>query len=122
MILIIAITHLFILLLQVLRVSEMDLVSTIIRTEITLFDETVEDQKASDKRPDDEESNDGIDNSGSEPRIIHGSPLPPCSLSKLELDHSNDLAFKNARIKLSSALSSLLNVPRVTLLASDAVS
>lgn len=103
----------------------MDLVSTIIRTEITLFDETVEDQQASDKRPaaDDEGSDDGIDNNpGSDPRIIHGSPLPPCLLSKLELDHSNDLAFKNARIKLSSALSSLLNVPRVTLLASDAVS
>ena len=101
----------------------MDLVSTMIRTDISIFDDAVELQNAADTPgPQDNEESDETDASESDPRIIHGSPLPLCTLAQLELDHSNDAAFRNARRKLSSALAALLNVPRVTLNAADTVS
>lgn len=97
----------------------MDLVSTMIRTDISIFDDATELQNAADTTPQDNEESDETE--ALSPRIIHGSPLAPCTLSKLELDHSDDAAFRNARRKLSSALAALLNIARVTLKASDTV-
>ena len=109
----------------------MDVVSTMIRTEIDIYDEALEHQqeKAADNvaetidgsNPIDESEIDSEENSGS-PRVIHGSLRPLCSLSQLEIEHSDDLAFRNVRIKLAAALAKQLNVSRVALQASDTVS
>ena len=102
----------------------MDLVSTMIRTDITIFDDAVELQSAADidTHLDNEEPDETEASRMLSPRIIHKSLLPACTLSKLEFDHLNDAAFRNARRKLSSALAALLNVARVSLNGSDTVS
>ena len=107
----------------------MDIVSTVIRTEIDLYDEALKHQQeraenfVDGSNPTDESETDSQagEDLGS-PRVIHGSLRPLCSLSQLEIEHSNDLAFRNVRIKLSGALAKQLNVSRVTLRASDTVS
>ena len=104
----------------------MDLVSTIIRTDISIFDDSIELQNVADALQDNEDETEDSGSRDSElllsPRIIHGSLLPPCTLSALELDHSDDAAFRNARRKLSTALATVLKVARVNLNASDMVS
>lgn len=66
----------------------MDLVSTMIHTDISIFDDTTELQNAADTTPQDNEESDETEALST--RIIHGSLLAPCTLSKLELDHSNE--------------------------------
>ena len=107
----------------------MDIVSTVIRTEIDLYDEALKHQQeraenfVDGSNPTDESETDSQagEDLGS-PRVIHGSLRPPCSLAKLETSHSSDRAFRNIKTKLSAALAKQLNIARVTLRASDTVS
>ena len=110
----------------------MDIVSTMIRTEIDAYDARHQNNtgvELKNKAVDESESESGssdLSESDSEPsfspRIIHGSLRPPCSLAKLETSHSSDRAFRNIKTKLSAALAKQLNIARVTLRASDTVS
>lgn len=109
----------------------MDVLSTIIRTEIDIYDRKNKTKEAGEQLVDNSQSeSDNSDSSDSDPeqdsvsspRVIHGSLRPSCSLSQLETAHSSDAAFRNARIKLSDALAKQLNVSRVTLRSSDTVS
>jgi len=113
----------------------MDVVSTIIRTEIDIYDKAMDlehhknKMEEAENRREQSTGSDSSDSSGSDskedsvsPRIIHGSLHPPCSLSQLETVNSNDPTFRNARLKLSKALSKRLNVAQVVLRGSDIVS
>ena len=114
----------------------MDIVSTMIQTEIDAYDKAACHQnnmdvelgnKAAGKSASESDSDSSdLSESDSEPsfspRIIHGSLRPPCSLAKLETSHSSDRAFRNIKTKLSAALAKQLNIARVTLRASDTVS
>ena len=109
----------------------MDIVSTMIRTEIDAYDARRQNNtgvELKNKAVDESESESGssdLSESDSEPasslRVIHASLRPPCSLAELETAHSSDRAFRNIRTKLSAALMNQLNVARVALRASDTV-
>lgn len=99
----------------------MDVVSTLIRSEISLFDEAVREAQA---QVDDARENDEI---GSEepsltPRVLHGSIRPTCTLAELALAHTDDPAFTRVRAKLSAALAKKLKIQRANIQNVDTVS
>lgn len=111
---------------QILRVSEMDLVSTMIRSDITLFDDAIESRdSAADDRDDpilanaDSESDSDV-NEGT--RITHGSVQRDITFRDLEFNNFEDTAFLNFRVRLADALAIRLEVEHVYLRMDDVVS
>jgi hypothetical protein len=90
----------------------MDLVSTTIRSAITALD--------SFKEVDEDESKEDINRPAEEPRVFHGSIRPRITLAQVGIDHANDAAFGQFRVKLSKALSSQVGT-RIVLRPNDVV-
>jgi hypothetical protein len=99
----------------------MDLVSTMIRSDITLFDDAIEARDAAvDDRDDGSDS--GVNEDSDNARITHGSVQRNITFSDLESNHSEDAAFRNFRVRLAGALAIRLDVDHVNLRADDVVS
>jgi hypothetical protein len=94
----------------------MDLASTIIRSDITLFDDAV---KSRDSTEPDETSlvraaADGGDDAdvAVQPRVIHGSVQQDITFADLELFHKEDIAFRHFRFKLTTYLATRLRIQK----------
>ena len=95
----------------------MDLVSMMIWSDITLFNNAVEALKELHIDKDevaliDSDTSDEDDTGAIMPCIIPSSFQLAISFAKLELDHTEDLAFLNFRLKLCGFLASRLQIPR----------
>ncbi|KAF8953785.1 hypothetical protein BDZ97DRAFT_1767154 [Flammula alnicola] len=107
---------------QILRVSEMDLVSTIIWNGIDTLD-----RHANEPGPDvdvmtvsmagDLESEEVQET----PRVVHGSIRPNITIADLEQGHSSDAAFQGFRKKLADVLARCRGVQRVTLRSQEQI-
>ncbi|KAF8956124.1 hypothetical protein BDZ97DRAFT_1907300 [Flammula alnicola] len=112
---------------QVLRVSEMDLVSTIIRTAITAQDlqreaDIPEDGGSESLIHEEPGSPDLLDPSNQAiPRVVQGSVQPIISFEALENSHAGDAAFQGFRRKLAGLLARRRNVQRVVLRTFDQI-
>ena len=96
----------------------MDLASTIIRSDITLFDNAVESRDSAEP---DELANsvcaaDGVNDSDAyvavQPRVIYGSIQQDITFAALERFHNDDIAFRHFRLKLSTYLAARLQVQK----------
>lgn len=105
----------------------MDIISWMIRSDISLFDDAIQarDMAASN------EDEPALENllpdytfpvSNSKSRITHFSVERDVTFSDLELTHAEDAAFQNFRIKLAGALATRLGVAQVHLHIDDVVS
>ncbi|KAF8968588.1 hypothetical protein BDZ97DRAFT_1902889 [Flammula alnicola] len=107
---------------QILRVSEMDLVSTIIRNGIDTLD-----RHANEPGPDvdvmtmsmagDLESEEVQET----PRVVHRSIRPNITIADLEQGHSSDAAFQGFCKKLADVLARCRGVQRVTLRSQEQI-
>ncbi|PPQ74821.1 hypothetical protein CVT26_005455 [Gymnopilus dilepis] len=107
---------------QVLRVSEMDLVSTMIRNEVTILEdfELQEEQNLDSELDSLVTSN--SEESGSEiPRTAHGPICTSITFQELETSHLGDPAFQGFRIKLAGTMAHRLKLRRVNLRPSDEI-
>lgn len=92
----------------------MDLVSTMIRSDITLFDDAIESRDSAEA---DEanfiDADDGeVVANAIQPRITHSSIQRDITFADLESFYSEDVAFRNFRHKLSAYLATRLGVQR----------
>lgn len=80
----------------------MDLISTMIHSDISLLDDAIQWHENLDLEDEDEDDTDLL-----EPRVFHGSVLAEITFLDLDLAHSrDDAAFTNFRIKLATYLNS----------------
>lgn len=101
----------------------MDVVSTLIRSEISLFDEAQAAQatKKANGTPEDE-AGETDDEPSVAPRVLHGSIRPSCTLAELAQAYTDDLAFRGIRTKLAAALAKKLKIQRANIQNGDIVS
>jgi len=108
-----------------MKISEKDLAATVIRTEIERLAEMERNRQEHhalitvdqiERDPETPEIQDTFQ------RVVYGSRIPELSIEALERLQQDDIAFRNFRSKLGSAVTRLLNVPtRVILPASHLV-
>lgn len=79
----------------------MDLISTMIRSDISLLDDAIQQYENLDLEDEDEDDTDSV-----EPRVFHGSALAEITFLELDLASRGDAAFTNFRIKLATYLNS----------------
>ena len=100
----------------------MDVVSTLIRSEISLYDEAQElkiEAQANEALDGESEAD---DEPSFIPHVLHGSILPPCSVAEISEAHTDDPAFRGFRTKLASALAKKLRIQRANIQNVDMVS
>lgn len=90
--------------------NEKDVISTLIRSDISIVEDAIAIQRQAEEAAGMDEESDTLS-----PRVLHGSKTLSCSLHQLALAHSTDAAFNNIRRKLAVALEKKLNVTRVNL-------
>lgn len=103
----------------------MDVVSTLIRSEISLYDEARELfklQAAEETNETQEGESEADDEPPAEPCVLHGSIRPPCTIAELSQEHTDDPAFGGLRKKLASALAQKLGIQRPNIQNVDMVS
>ncbi|KAJ3505987.1 hypothetical protein NLJ89_g7124 [Agrocybe chaxingu] len=90
---------------QVLQISEMDLVSTMIRTNIDIIDESQREKELSAQEPDSDNGSHASPAEGSGAcRVFHGSFGPAIPLVDVESQSGHDAVFQNFRRKLNKYL------------------
>jgi len=112
-----------------MKISEKDLAATVIRTEIERLAEAERRRQEKHALTVNELEEEGLERDRELPgvqdtfrRVVYGSRMPESSIEALERLQQNDMAFRNFRSKLGSAVTPLLNLPtRVTLPASHLV-
>lgn len=105
----------------------MDIVSRMIRSDISLFDNAIQARDMAANIEDEPASTDLLPEytfpvGNSKSRITHLSVEGDVTFSDLELTHAADAAFLNFRIKLADALAIQLGVAQVYLRIDDVVS